>query len=64
MKTKLKAKYILEAIAAMKEAERLGFLMEPKEFGTIIFRLMMARSDLEVNSGLRETEVEIVKEAA
>lgn len=60
----MKAKYILEAIAAMKDAERLGYLMPADEFGKIVSRLMLARSDLARHSGLGEIEVVVEKEAA
>jgi hypothetical protein len=60
----MKAQYILEAIAAMKEADRLAYTMDPKEFGRISGRLILARSALEAHCGLNDVEVEIEKESA
>ena len=57
----MKARYILEAIAAMKAADRINYSMEPHEFGTIKGSLAFARINLEVESGLRDVEIEIEK---
>lgn len=57
----MKAKYIIDAIAAMRDVERLGFTMEPKEFATIVVKCAFARASLEIVLG-DEAEVKIEKE--
>lgn len=58
----MKAKYILEALEAMKEASGLGYTMDTAEFARIIIRLKWAEQDLRRAMG--EIEIPIEKEAA
>lgn len=60
----MKAQHILEAIRAMKEADRLGYTMDPAEFGRISARLSIACKNLESHSGLNDIEVEVETEPA
>lgn len=59
----MKAKYILEALEAMKQAEdlldNLGFEPDPVLRGAISWRLTNARVDLKVHSGVNDTEVSV-----
>lgn len=63
----MKAKYIMNAIEAMRVAEGLSATMPPSEFGVILARLAVARIELTVYSGLRDVDLPVEtneKEAA
>jgi hypothetical protein len=60
----MRAEYIINAIQAMRAADRLGFTMDPKDFANILHRLYTARIELEHHSGLRVLEITVEKETA
>ncbi len=55
----MQSKYILNAVQAMKDAERLSRTMEPFEFGRIKANLIDARIDLEIYSGIQDVEISV-----
>jgi hypothetical protein len=59
----MKAKYILEALEAMKQAEdlldNLGFEPDPVLRGNISWRLTHARIQLKVYSGVNDLELSV-----
>lgn len=59
----MKAKYIIQAIAALREAEHLNYSTPPQVFGRVLADLAAVRMDLQVYSRLGDVEIEI-EEAA
>lgn len=47
----MKAKIILDAILAMKDTDRLGFMTPPETFAHTMNRLASARMELEIELG-------------
>lgn len=60
----MKAKYIIAALEAMRDAERLNYSTAPEVFGKVLANLAGARIDLQVNSGLNDVAIEVDKVAA
>lgn len=58
----MKAKYLIAAIDAMREANDITYSMTPEKLGTILAKLQMARIDLQVHSGLSDVELSVEKE--
>ena len=58
----MKAKYIIEAIQAMKAAESMTYSTPPEVMGKVQAELTMARCSLQAFSGLNDVEVSVEKE--
>ena len=60
----MKAALIVEAVRAMREAERLSFETPPRQFAEALVALCFARAALEAELGKLDIAVEDEKEKA